>query len=138
MHKAAKFLGVQQQPNYEVMHSQFHGAKFLGVQHTSMKCSYYSLFLLFLGIHIKASQKYLISQCNMKGQNEPLSDTDTSTNLELVALDKFMMFSAMCIYICIYIHCTTFNFTTANLFLQTKKTTNHQTYKRYSGRHCII
>ena len=58
---------------------------------------------------------------------------------------QFTMFSAMCIYICIYINCiyicingTTFNCTTANLFLKTKKTTNHQTYKGYSGRHCII
>ena len=46
---------------------------------------------------------------------------------------QFTMFSAICIYICIYISCTTFNFTTANLFLKTKKTTNHQTYKGYSG-----
>ena len=46
------------------------------------------LFILFLGIHIKGSQKYLISQCKMKSQEEPLSDTDTSTDLELVALDN--------------------------------------------------
>ena len=56
---------------------------------------------------------------------------------------QLIMFSAMCIYICIYINCiyinsTTFNCMTANLFLKTKKTTNHQTYKGYSGRHCII
>ena len=70
------------------MHSQFHGVKFLGVQHVSVKCSYYSPFLLFLGIHTKGSQKYLISQCKMEGQEETLSDTDTSTDLELVALDN--------------------------------------------------
>ena len=67
------------------MHSQFHGAKFQGVQQASMKCSYYSQFL---GIHIKGTQKYLTSQCEMEGQEEPLSDRDTSTDLELVALDN--------------------------------------------------
>ena len=69
------------------MLSQFHGAKFLGVQHASMKCSYYSLFL---GAHIKGTQKYSVSQCKMEGQEEPLSDTDTtsSIDLELVALDN--------------------------------------------------
>ena len=41
----------------------------------------------FLGIHIKGTQKYLISQCKM-GQQEPSSDTDTSTDLQLVALDN--------------------------------------------------
>ena len=76
-----KFLGVQ-------VHSCIHSfIKFLGVQHMSVKCSYYSLFLLFLGIHIKVTQMYLLSQCKMDGQEEPLSDTDTSTDLELVALD---------------------------------------------------
>ena len=86
--QTAKFLGVQ--PYFEVMHSQFHGAKFLGIQHMSVKCSYYSLFILFLGVHIKGSQKYLISQFKMRSQEEPLSDTDTSTStdLELVALYK--------------------------------------------------
>ena len=70
------------------MHSEFHGEKFLGVQHVSMKCSYYSSLLL--GIHIKAPQTK-ISQCKiMEGQEEPLSDTDTisSTDLELAALDN--------------------------------------------------
>ena len=66
------------------MHSQFYGAKFLGIQHASVKCTYYSLFL---GVHIKRSQKYLISPCKMEDQEEPLSDIDTSTDLELVALD---------------------------------------------------
>ena len=56
---------------------------------------------------------------------------------------QFKMFSAIyiyinCIYICIYINCTTFNFLTANLFLKTMQTTNHQMYKGYSSRHCII
>ena len=37
---------------------------------------------------MKASQKYLTSQCNMKGLNEPLSYSDTSIDLELVALDN--------------------------------------------------
>ena len=69
------------------MLSQFRSVKFLGVQHASMKCSYYSLFL---GVHIKGTQKYSVSQCKMEGQEEPLSDTDTtsSTDLELVALDN--------------------------------------------------
>ena len=69
------------------MLSQFHGAKFLGVQHVSMKCSYDTLFL---GVHIKVTQIYSVSQCKMEGQKEPLSDTDTtsSTDLELVALDN--------------------------------------------------
>ena len=39
---------------------------------------------------------------------------------------QFMMFPA----ICIYINCATFNFTTANLFLKTKKTTNHTDVQR--------
>ena len=89
MHKTTKFLGVQHAGiTFEVMHSQFHGAKFLGIQHASVKCSYYSS--LFLGIHIKTSQTK-ISQCKiMEGQEEPLSDTDTtsSTDLELAALDN--------------------------------------------------
>ena len=69
------------------MLSQFHGVKFLGVQHTSVKCSYYSLSL---DIHVKGTQKYSVSQCKMEGQEEPLSDTDTtsSTDLEIVALDN--------------------------------------------------
>ena len=72
---------------FMVMLSQFHGAKFLGIQHMSVKCSYY---LLFLGIHVKGTQKYSVSQCKMEGQEEPLSDTDTtsSTDLELVTLDN--------------------------------------------------
>ena len=58
--------------------------------HAMLKCSYYSIFMLFLGIHIKGTQKYLISQCEMDIQQEPLSDTDTtsSTDLELFALDN--------------------------------------------------
>ena len=38
----------------------------------------------------KGTQKYLISQCEMENQQEPLSDTDTtsSTDLELVASDN--------------------------------------------------
>ena len=46
--------------------------------------------MLFLGVHIKGTQKYLISQCEMDNQQEPLSDTDTtsSTDLELFALDN--------------------------------------------------
>ena len=70
------------------MLSQFHGVKFLGVQqHMSVKCSYYSLFL---DVYIKGTQNYSASQCKMEGQGEPLSDTDTtsSTDLELVALDN--------------------------------------------------
>ena len=68
------------------MHSQFHDAKFLGIQHGSMKCSYYSS--LFLGVHIKAPQTK-ISQCKIvEGQEELLSDTTTYTDLELVALDN--------------------------------------------------
>ena len=89
MHKTRKFLGVQCVSLKLLSRTcfQFHGAKFLGIQHTSMKCSYYSLFL---GIHIKGTQKYSVSQCKMEGQEEPLSDTDTtsSTHLELVALDN--------------------------------------------------
>ena len=68
-----------------IMHSQFHGAKFLGIQHASMKCSNYSQFL---DVHIKETQKYAISQCEMESQEEPLSDTDTFTNLELEAFDN--------------------------------------------------
>ena len=85
MHKTAKFLGI---PCVTLkLLSQFHGVKFLGIQHASVKCSYYSLFL---GIHIKGTQKYSVSQCKMEGQEEPLSNTDTtsSTDLELVALDN--------------------------------------------------
>ena len=46
--------------------------------------------MLFLGIHIKGTQKYLTSQCEMDIQQEPLSDTDTtsSTDLQLFALDN--------------------------------------------------
>ena len=46
--------------------------------------------MLFLYIHIKGTQKYFISQCEMDNQQEPLSDTETtsSTDLELVALDN--------------------------------------------------
>ena len=46
--------------------------------------------MLFLGIHIKGTQKYLTSQCEMENQQKPLSDTDTtsSTDLELGALDN--------------------------------------------------
>ena len=71
-------------------HSQFHCVKFLFVQHMRVKYSYYSIFVLFLGIHIKGTQKYLISQCEMENQQEPLLDKDTtnSTDLELVALDN--------------------------------------------------
>ena len=60
----------------------------IAIMHSVSWCSYYSLFLLFLGVHVKGSQKYLISQCDMEGQEEPLSDADTSTDLELVALDN--------------------------------------------------
>ena len=67
--------------------SQFYSVKFLGVQHASVKCSYYSQFL---GIHIKGTQKYLTPQCKMDGQEEPLSDKDTSTDLELVASDNIL------------------------------------------------
>ena len=46
--------------------------------------------MLFLGVHIKGTQKHLISQCEMDNQQEPLSDADTtsSTDLELFALDN--------------------------------------------------
>ena len=69
------------------MLSQFHGVKFLGVQHVSVNCSYYSIFL---GVHIKGTQTYSVSQCKMEGQEETLSDTDitSSTDLELAALDN--------------------------------------------------
>ena len=89
MHKTVKFLGIQC-VTLKLL-SQFHGVKFLGIQHMSMKCSYY---LLFLGIHIKGTQKYSVSQCKMEGQEEPLSDTDTpsSTDLELVSLDNLRCF----------------------------------------------
>ena len=48
------------------------------------------ILLAVLGIHIKGTQKYSVSQCKMEGQEEPFSDTDTtsSTDLELVALDN--------------------------------------------------
>ena len=71
-------------------HSEFHHAKFLCLQQMRVKCSYYPIFMLFQGVHIKGTQKYLISQCEMENQQEPLSDTDTtsSTDLELVALDN--------------------------------------------------
>ena len=122
-----KFLGIQ--PYFEVMQSQFHDAKFLGVQHMSVKCSYYSPFMLFLGVHVKASQKYLISQCRMKSQEELLSDTDTSTDPELIALDNLQ---------CSQPSPSTLTAPPSTAQLQTKKTTNHQMYKGYSGRHCII
>ena len=96
---------------------QFCGVKFLGIQHMIMKCSYYSLFLLFLGIHIKASQKYLISQCNMKGQNKPLLDTDTSTDLQLVALDNFRLSTRLCKKICFF---KRFNFQKERFFMPEK------------------
>ena len=41
-----------------------------------------------LGLYVKGSQKYLLSQCKMKSDEEPLSDADTSTDLELIALDN--------------------------------------------------
>ena len=36
----------------------------------------------------KRNPKYLISQWEMEGQQEPLLETHTSTDLELVALDN--------------------------------------------------
>ena len=52
--------------------------------------------LILLNIHAipgytyKRDTKYLISQCEMENQQEPLPDTDTtsSTDLELTALDN--------------------------------------------------
>ena len=127
--QTTKFLGIQH--NFEIafmdMHSQFHGAKFLGVQHASVKCSYYSQFLC---IHsCKRNQK--ISYITM--QNEGSGGTFVRYRYfhrsRASSFKQFTMFSAICINI---------NCTTTNLFLKTKKTTNHQTYKGYSGRHCII
>ena len=74
--------------------------KFLGVQCVTLKLQHAftceAEMLILLNIHAipgctkKGSQKYLISQCEMDNQQEPLSDTDTtnSTDLELFALDN--------------------------------------------------
>ena len=140
MHKTAKFLVIQ------CVTLKLSPMKFLGVQcvtlklhsHVRVKWLYYSIFVLFLGVHIKGTQKYHISQCEIENQQEPLSDADTtsSTDLELVCFRQFMMLLTIFSAICIYINCTIFK--TANLFFKTKKTTSHQTYKGYSGRYCII
>ena len=105
-----KFLGVQ--PYIEVMHSQFHVAKFLGMQQVSMKCSYYSLFVLFLGIHIKMqSDESGGTFVRHRYFHRPRANS----------FRQFTMFSTICIYI---------NCTAANLFLKTKKTTNHHNVQR--------
>ena len=76
-----KFLGIQCAGLTLKSCIHTHGAKFLGVQYTSVKCSYYSLFL---GIHIKEPQTKVSSQCKiMEGQEEDLAE-----NVELVALDN--------------------------------------------------
>ena len=122
---------------FQVVCSQFHRAKFLCIQHMSVKCLYYSIFMLFLGIHIKGNQKYLISQCEMENQQEPLSDRYCKFYRSRAScFRQFTMLSTIFSAICIYINCTSFK--TANLFFKTKKTTSHQAYKGYSGRHCII
>ena len=107
------------------MLSQFHGVKILGVQHASMKCSYYSLFL---GIHTKGTQKYSVSQCEMEGQEETLSDryhkfyrSRASCFRQFTMLST--IFSAISIStifpaICICINCITFEI--ANLFFKTE------------------
>ena len=58
--------------------------------------------LILLTIHAIPGRTYksipkisLISQCKMKSQEEPLSDTDTSTDLELIALDN-LQYSQPC------------------------------------------
>ena len=76
-----KFLGIQRVGLTLKSCIHTHGAKFLGIQYTSVKCSYYSLFL---GIHIKEPQTKVSSQCKiMEGQKEDLSE-----DLELVTLDN--------------------------------------------------
>ena len=68
------------------MHSQFHQIP----GHTTHE--HEMLILLTIpaipGHTYKRNPKYLISQCKMDGQEEPLSDRDTSADLELVALDN--------------------------------------------------
>ena len=113
---------------FEVIHSQFHGAKFLDIQHRSVKCSY---SLLFLGMHIKAPETKL-SQCKItEGQEEPLSDTTTSRAgcfRQFTILST--IFSVICISTIFPANCTTYEI--ANLFFKTKKTTSQLTYKAYS------
>ena len=116
IHKTPKFLGVQCAGLALKSCIHTHGAKFLGIQYMSMKCSYYSLFL---GIHIKEPQTKVSPQCKiMEGQEEDLSE-----DLELVALRQFKVLST------IFIDCPTFKM--ANLFFKTK-TASHPTYKGYS------
>ena len=120
IHKTVKFLGVQHAGLTLMSCIHTHGVKFLGIQYTSMKCSYYSLFL---GIHIKEPQTKVSSQCKiMEGQEEDLSE-----DLELVALDNLRLST---IFSTILIDCPTFKI--ANLFFKTKKTASHPTYKGYS------
>ena len=137
MHKTAKFLVVQWQPYFEVMHS-VSWCEIPG--HTTHK--HEMLILLTIPAIPEHMYKSIpkISRITMQyeGSEQTFVRHRHFHRSRASSFRQFMMFSAMYIYICIYIHCTTFNFTTANLFLQTKKTTNHQMYKGYSGRHCII
>ena len=122
------------------MHSQFHQIP----GRTTHECE----MLILLTIHAIPGHTYKripkISYITM--QNEESGGTFVSYRYfhrpRANSFRQFMMFSAMCIYICIYNNCIYiciyFNCMTTNLFLKTKKTTNHQMYKRYSGRHCII
>ena len=119
------------------MHSQFHQIPV----HTTRKCE----ILILLTIHAISWHTYKrnpkISYITM--QNGWSGGTFVRYRYfhrpRANGFRQVTIFSAICIYInCIYINCTTFNFMTASLFLKTKKTTNHQTYKGYSDRHCII
>ena len=117
------------------MHSQFHQIP----GRTTCKCE----MLMLLTIHAIPGHTYKripkISYITM--QNEESGGTFVRYRYfhrpRVNSFRQFVLFSAMCIYICIYINSTTFNCMTANLFLKTKKTTNLQMYEGYSGRHCI-
>ena len=95
--------------------SQFHGAKFLGIQHVSVKCSYYSLFL---GIHIKEPKNILYHNAKwrvrgnfVRHRYHKFYRSRASCFRQFIMLST--IFSAICIStifpaFCIYINSTTF------------------------------
>ena len=60
-----------------------------------VKCLYYSIFVLFLDIHIKGTQKYLISQCEMENQQELLSVKLSYTGEGLICSDNFIQHNVL-------------------------------------------
>ena len=100
------------------------------VYNTSVKCSYYSLFL---GVHIKGNQIFCITTQNggsggifVRYRYHKFYRSRASCFRQFTMLST--IFSAICIStifpaICIYINCTIFEI--ANLFFKTKKVTRH-------------